>query len=350
MGDAFFDGDPLPRVTTNPESEVAAAYRAALDVPRVGDVAEVELTRDSVVGIDWADYHQWTIGNVPAGSFPLFGFYRIINNSTVTPTAGDHSVSMIAIGEDSTGGKLNMIAGESRVNARGVGIYAGHNSKLTYRQHASQLPAANGLSSAAHWSDVLFTQSDGVTPLTTAGLYATVYLADPVVGGDPLLRASFRGYDRIITSSATNATATDAAIHAPYGGITCAGNSYVGGSVTAVGNITSSETVSGTKSVNDLYAGVSSNNVNVGSAAAACAVLASNAGSTYMGKGSTAFATVPGTASKYFVYDTVGIVLTGSATKVDSLVSSGKITTVSVVPPSFADLAAVRTWLAANFT
>mgnify|MGYP006863137355 CR=1 FL=1 len=29
---------------------------------------------------------------------------------------------------------------------------------------------------------------------------------------------------------------------------------------------------------------------------------------------------------------------------------SGKITTVSVVPASFADLAAVRTWLAANFT
>jgi hypothetical protein len=308
------------------------------------------MSRDAIVGLDMMSGATWTIGNVPAGSFPLLSVYKIINNSTTTPTAGDHSVSLITLAEDSTGGKLNMIAGESRVNARGVAIYTGHNSKLTYRQHASQLPSANGISSAAHWADVLFTQSDGVTPLTTAGLYATVYLADPVVGGDPLLRASFRGYDRIITSATVNATSTDASIHAPYGGITCALNAYVGGTITAVGSVNAGAYVTATLSTNGLYAGIQSRNVNVGSSAAACVQLESNGGSTYFGKGSSGFTTLPNCAGAFFVYDTVGMVFTGSATRVDSLITAGKITLFSVVPGSFADLAAVRTWLAANFT
>ena len=321
MGDAFFDGDPLPRMTTNPESEVASAYRAALDVPQVGDLAEVELTRDSVVGIDLADYHQWTIGNVPAGSFPLFGFYKIINNSTETPTPGDHAVSLISLFEDATGASLDGYAGEARTNARGTGNYKGFNAKLTYQQSGSQVPAASGSASAALWADVHYLQSDNVTPLTTAGLYAISYLTTAIEGGDPLLRYSFLGYDRIRTTSTTAASATGGSGSGPDGSIQAGGGIYAALNLVCGAGGTFGDAVGITKSTNALL-NCSLVNTNAGAAAGTTMAMQTDAGTAYFGKASNAFSTVPGTAGKSFIYDTTGIVLTGSATKVDSIIVS----------------------------
>lgn len=60
-----------------------------------------------------------------------------------------------------------------------------------------------------------------------------------------------------------------------------------------------------------------------------------------------------GTASNYYDQDAHYFRTAAGAAgavNVGTLVATGKITTVSAVPGSFADLAAVQTWLAANFT
>jgi hypothetical protein len=297
----------------------AIAARTAIGAASPGDVSNITLTRDSVVGIDWADYHQWNLANVPPGSFPLFGFYRINNSATNTPNPGDHAVALISLFEDTPTAKLLGLAGESRVNAQGTAQYVGHNSKLTYRQSGSQLPVDHGFTSCAHWADVQLMQSDNVTPLTTPGLYSTCYLATAIVGGDPLLRASFRGSDRFISTASIAGSATDGAIHAPNGGISCGAAAYIGGTLTVVGNIAAGGTITAAQNIDTFYGGVTSQNMHAGTSAAACMALISNAGACYVGKASTAHAVVPNAAGAFFVYDTTGIRLAGSATTVDSL-------------------------------
>jgi hypothetical protein len=290
----------------------AAAIQTILGVAAANAVVDQVLTRTPVVNIDMANRWQWNIASMPADSFPLLGVFKIVNNSTHTPTAGDHCVSLISLAEDEVGCSFNLIAGEGRVNAKGTAQYVGYNSKFTYRS-AGQFPSENGFTSAAHWADVLITGLDGVTPLTSPGLFSTCYLATAIVGGDPLLRATLRGYDRIITYSATNASATDAAIHVPNGGITCGGSAWFGGNLTIGGTATAS------MSLNNFYGGFTSQNLNAGTVAAACVALISNAGACYVGKASAAHAVVPNAAGAFFVYDTTGIRLAGSATTVDSL-------------------------------
>jgi hypothetical protein len=323
---------------------------------RIGGTMTVNTLRDSVVGIDFGNFYEWTISNVPVGSFPLLGVYRIINNSTNTPNPGDHSVSLISLAEDSINSKLNMLAGESRVNARGTAQYVGHNSKLTYRQSGNQFPEMNGYTSCAHWADVQMMQSDNVTPLISAGIYTNCYIATPIVGGDPLLRASYRGSDRFITTSTTNGSSTDGAITAPNGGIQCGANAYIGGSVTAAslnigGGALFGAGISLSHNTNTILSANIINN-NSGNGAAALVAFQNDVSSTaYMGIGSSTFNVLPGASGAFFIYSATGIVCIGSTVTVNSLTIGGNQVVgarstgwvAQTATPSKADLGATPT-------
>ncbi len=300
----------------------AAAIQVILGVSAANAVVDQVLTRTPVVNIDMANRWQWNIASMPAASFPLLGVFKIVNNSTHTPTAGDHCVSLISLAEDEVGCSFNLIAGEGRVNAKGTAQYVGYNSKFTYRS-AGQFPSENGFTSAAHWADVLITGLDGVTPLTSPGLFSTCYLATAIVGGDPLLRATLRGYDRIITYSTTVTTSTDAAIHVPNGGFSVGAAGYIGGSLTVIGNVFCSSTILAKKEINTFHEGMRVENLDAGTSAAGCFGMTSNAGTAYIGKLSAAHSVISHGAGAFFVYDTVGIRLAGSATTVDSLKVNG---------------------------
>lgn len=259
------------------------------------------LSRATVAGIDVAQEFRWTITGGAAGAFPLNGVFQVYNTSTHTPDPGDHGVAMICLWNDLSTSTLDGYAGESRVNAQGTGRYTGHNSKLVHIKSGAGVPAANGSTSSAHWCDVAYYQSDGSTANTQAGLYAIAYLATTIVGGDPLLRFSFAGYDRIHSFASTAAAVGDGAIAAPNGGAYFGLSVIVGVSLSVGGGASFGDAIGITKSANSIL-NLSVVNVNTGTGAAATMAYTTDGGTSYFGQGSNAFSTIPGAAAATFIF------------------------------------------------
>jgi hypothetical protein len=278
-------------------------------------------TRPAVAGLDTPRWTEWTIPSGVAGSLPLLGAFRLTNNGTWTPNAGDHAVACIGVGQDTIAGLLPLYGVEGRVNAYGTAQYIGALGKLEYRRTTAELPAALGTTSAGVHAEARYTLADGVTPLVVDGLNAIAILATPVVGGDPLHRYSLKGADRIYTAAAIAATATDGALLVPNGGARIGGGLSLGGGITAGGGALFGAAIQVAQTIAGLL-NLSIVNLDAGNSSGSSMAFQTDAGTAYLGLGSAAFALVPGAAGKLFGYCTSGILLTGSTTTVDAIQTS----------------------------
>lgn len=91
-----------------------------------------------------------------------------------------------------------------------------------------------------------------------------------------------------------------------------------------------------------IFAVMSSTNVAYGAGNAGCTIVGTNFAKPLI--------LVTNGAARLTLNGTTGAVTCSASVACTTLTVSGKITSVSSVPASFTDLAAIRTWLAANFT